>query len=258
MKKIEELKIIERNHHEHFKFFPERLGFNMHEMYGASVINCGFGTSMFNIVYGTPFAGVDFKDNVKKIKEIFNGRAFAWWVPESERNPKLTNALLDAGLRIETIEYVMICDLSVIDDGLTLKQKTNLVIKQCKDTKDLQDFIWVLEPYDKSAKTFYQKIEDKDLDDKEKLFVGYIDGRPVTIAILFVSELSVGIFGLITRDEECKKGYGNDMMRFLLKKAKDLGRQHATLSASSDSGFRIYERLGFSKIGEFECFEFRN
>lgn len=30
-----------------------------------------------------------------------------------------------------------------------------------------------------------------------------------------------------------------------------------TLSASSDSGYHIYERLGFSKAGKFECFEYK-
>ena len=46
------------------------------------------------------------------------------------------------------------------------------------------------------------------------------------------------------------------MMQYLLNLAKKNGKKYATLSASSDSGHRIYEKLGFKNIGEFECFEY--
>lgn len=43
----------------------------------------------------------------------------------------------------------------------------------------------------------------------------------------------------------------------LMKTVKDNDCWFVTLSASSDSGYRIYERLGFHKIGEFGCFEYK-
>jgi ribosomal protein S18 acetylase RimI-like enzyme len=91
----------------------------------------------------------------------------------------------------------------------------------------------------------------------EKLVVGYAYGKPVSIGILFVSVDSAGIFSLVTSEDFQGKGYGTDMMVFLMKIAKDYGCHSITLSASSDSGYRIYERLGFSKLGEFECFEYK-
>jgi hypothetical protein len=42
-----------------------------------------------------------------------------------------------------------------------------------------------------------------------------------------------------------------------LKTAKENICEFVTLSASSDSGYRIYERLGFRKVREFECFEYK-
>jgi hypothetical protein len=47
------------------------------------------------------------------------------------------------------------------------------------------------------------------------------------------------------------------MMSYLLGYAKRSRSLNVTLSASSDSGYRIYERLGFKKVGEFECFEYK-
>lgn len=54
-----------------------------------------------------------------------------------------------------------------------------------------------------------------------------------------------------------RKGYGTDMMVFLMKIAKDCGCHSVTLSASSNEGYGIYERLGFPTVGEFECFEYK-
>ncbi|MCB1213708.1 MAG: GNAT family N-acetyltransferase, partial [Chlamydiia bacterium] len=66
---------------------------------------------------------------------------------------------------------------------------------------------------------------------------------------------SGGIFGLITAQSARNKGFGTDMMRFLFRALREQGCRYATLSASSDSGYRIYEGLGFTKIAEFVCFE---
>ncbi|MCA4774280.1 hypothetical protein [Wolbachia endosymbiont of Mansonella perstans] len=45
------------------------------------------------------------------------------------------------------------------------------------------------------------------------------------------------------------------MITHLMDIARKIGVRHATLSASSDSGYRIYERLGFHMFGQFERFK---
>ena len=114
----------------------------------------------------------------------------------------------------------------------------------------------MLEPYDHYVSTFYEQMNDELLNANEKLVVGYANGKPVTIGILFISQNSAGIFSLITHEDSQGQGYGTDMMLFLIKFAKNMGCHSITLSASSDAGYRIYERLGFCKVGEFECFEY--
>ncbi len=248
-----DLAIIEQNHLSHFKFLPKALGFDVNETRGMHVINCGFGSSMFNIVYGVPADG-DLDVVVSQVKDSFKGQSFAWWIPESCKNSDFSAALLEAGLAIETIEHAMICDLK---DFIPSVPKTNLVIKEVLDQALLEDFIAVLEPYDDSVRSFHERINNSHLRSSEKLFVGYAEGKAVTIAILFVSVTSAGIFSLLTNEEAQGKGYGADMMAHLLYYAKCSGSLNVTLSASSDSGYRIYERLGFKKVGEFECFEYK-
>lgn len=246
-----QLKIIEQNHLGHFTYLPKNLGFDVHDVNGVAIINCGLPTSMFNIAYGSPKT---LTGAIHEIKRAFEGQPFAWWLPQSQHNLKVTKALVENSLIIETVEYAMICELTNVN---SFAQKTDLVINHVTNTTLLQDFISVLKPYDPHVSAFYGRIKDELLNANEKLVVGYASGKPVTIGILFVSGKSAGIFSLITREDSLRKGYGTDMMVFLMNMAKDHGCHSVTLSASSDSGYRIYERLGFSKAGEFECFEYK-
>jgi ribosomal protein S18 acetylase RimI-like enzyme len=244
------LNIIEKNHKEHFEFLPKLIGFNPLEENGVSLINCGLNSSMFNIAYGAPFKNSDFSI----IKNAFNTQPFAWWIPPSGHSPELTKILLENNFTLETAEHAMICDLKSISP---IAQKTKLTIKPVNDQTLLQHFIDVLEPYDPAAHIFYKMFKISDLLLNERLFVGYEDNRPATIAILFTHQNNCAIFSLITNEQDQGKGYGTDMMNYLLRTALENGNNYATLSASSDSGYRIYERLGFNKIGEFECFEWK-
>jgi ribosomal protein S18 acetylase RimI-like enzyme len=63
------------------------------------------------------------------------------------------------------------------------------------------------------------------------------------------------IFNLITSEDKRGKGYGTQMMDHLLTYTKNEYLSYATLLASSNSGYRIYQRLGFETLGQFECFE---
>lgn len=247
----DQLKIIEQNHLGHFAYLPKNLGFDVHEISGVAVINCNLETSMFNIAYGSPKA---FDFSIYEIKQAFRGQPFAWWIPQTQYNSQVTQALVANGFISETVEHAMICDLSNVTH---LVQKTGLVIQQVTNSVLLQDFISVLESYDSHVSAFYGRMNDELLLAAEKLVIGYTDDKPVTIGSLFVSGNSAGIFSLITKEEEQRKGYGADMMIFLMKIAQDHSCHSVTLSASSDSGYRIYERLGFFKAGKFECFEYK-
>lgn len=247
---VELVKTIERNHLGHFAFLPKHLGFDVREVDGVTIINCGLKTSMFNIAYGSPQVSMD---AICKIKQAFNGQPFAWWVPPSQHNPSITEELFRNGFVCETVEHAMSCNLLKVSPWTP---KTNLSIAHVVKHGMLKDFIHVLEPYDIQVSEFYGKVSEELLRSDEKLFVGYVGAQPVTIGILFVCGNSAGIFSLLTKEDARGHGYGADMMVFLMRIAKECGCHSITLSASSDSGYRIYERLGFIKIGEFECFEY--
>ena len=241
MTHAEQLKIIEKNHLDHFTFLPKNLGFDVREISGVTTINCGLQTSMFNIAYGSPKE----LDAIHEIKQAFVNRPFAWWIPPSVHNPEVTKALLTDGFIIENVEHAMICELS---DIKSFTSKTDLKITYVINNFLLQDFISVLESYDPHVQELYGKVTNELFNLDEKLIVGYANEKPVAIGILFMCNNSAGIFSLITKENARGNGYGADMMLFLMKTAKDHGCHSVTLSASSDSGYRIYERIGFFKV----------
>ena len=127
------METIENNHLGHFDYLPNNLGFDVHESNGATIIHGGLKTSMFSIVYGEPEdtgAGID------QIKSGFKGHPFAWWLPPSAHQPKMTKALLEKGFMIETIEHAMFGDLN---NGKSFAQKTDLLMTPVTSQKMLAD-----------------------------------------------------------------------------------------------------------------------
>ena len=244
------LHLIEQNHLGHFISLPKALGFEVYQKGTAYIINSSLATSMFNIVYGATNIAIE------QIIQQFQGQPFAWWIPASLKTPELTQRLTQAGLALETTEHAMICNLNTIQS--TQHKQSKLKIKQVQNNRDLQDFIKIIEAYDQLARKFYTQLNNSNFNSYcEQLFIGYANEQPVTIATLFLAQNSAAIFNLITINSQRRKGYGTDMMHHLLQVAKSQGVNYLTLSSSSDAGYNIYQTLGFSKIAEFECLEYK-
>ena len=262
------LKIVNDNHIGHFKCLPEAIGNATVEHDGLIVVRAkGMHSSTFNIVYGRPSVNEKNIDLIIRsiIDQDFGNDlpSFAWWWLKDidchkDFDSKLVDRLLAHGFFKQTSEMAMICDLSKSD---LVRTHQFLKISKVKDERSLEDFIQIIEPYDRVARSFYENLPLHLLEAlPERLFVGYpVDGqRPVTIGILYVNPdgSSAAIFSLLTEEAKRGKGYGSEMLWSLLVQAKSIGCQHVSLSASSADRYRIYERAGFHCVGEFECLEY--
>ncbi len=245
-----DIRKIEQNLVGHFKYLPRLLNCEVKLAHGATIINSGLNTSMFNIV-----CEADLKEeSIEDVIAEFKGQNFAFWLGPSSRPLNLAQILKEFGFVSETTEHAMMCDLSFLQGSSFAEE---LEIKLVDDERLLQDFISVLEPYDTSVRAFYERLTDLSISEKEQLFVGFKAGIPVVISILYYDGDVAGIYSLLTKEEARGNGYGSEMMRYLLTLAKEKGFAFTSLAASSDDGFRIYERLGFKALGIFECFERR-
>jgi ribosomal protein S18 acetylase RimI-like enzyme len=248
---------IEKNAFEYFAYLPKMLGFKVAHMSHATIIDCGLGSSLFNIVCETQLQQANFEKEIQQTIDMFEGQSFAWWLGPSSIPKNLGSALQKKGFLRETTEYAMLCDLKQIDQRTPTH--STCTIHCVETTQTLQDFISILEPYDQSARSFFEKIHNPINQTSQKLFVGYEKNQPVIIGTLYlgVEKDTASIFSLLTQEDKRGKGYGKTMMHHLMRYAKENGFASVSLSASSDSGFRLYEKLGFKVMGLFECYEWQ-
>lgn len=252
-----ELKKVEHSAIGHFKYLPQLLGFSVKKMLGSTIINCGH-SSMFNIVCDSNFAEEEADEIIKQIIKEFDNLPFAWWFSPLTNPANLEKILIAYGFIVETTEYAMICDL---EHFVPYTKKTpDFNIKMVSTFSDVEDFISVLSEYDDNAKAFYSKLTDPVLSLQEKLFVGYEKKIPVIIGLVYLDEDldTSAIFSLLTKKNARGRGYGHLMMNKLMEFAKQNDKKFISLSASSDAGFRIYERLGFKTVGLLKCLEWTN
>ncbi|TMK72377.1 MAG: GNAT family N-acetyltransferase [Actinobacteria bacterium] len=78
-------------------------------------------------------------------------------------------------------------------------------------------------------------------------WLGRVDGQAVCAAISYETDRAVGIFGVTTVVPARGRGYATALMRraILVESGKP-----AVLNTDNDVAMRVYERLGFQRIGE--------
>ena len=249
-----DFKEIENNLFSKFLYLPKILGYEVIENKENILINSGFNSSMFNIVCATRFSEENYKKQVAKIINHFNGKPFAWWLGPSSLPKGLGKYLLELSFIKETNEYAMLCDL---EDYISPIKSIAARVELATTKKHLEHIAKIMGFYDDNAKIFYNNsdiLEDK-VQEKNPLFIAYLDNQPVATGELHFNKNLAGIFGLITNKEHRGKGIGSAMIHYLINYAKGNGIKQICLSASSDEGFSLYKKFGFNTIGMYECFE---
>lgn len=95
-------------------------------------------------------------------------------------------------------------------------------------------------------KAYFELYKNKGFESHQlwRLFVGMVDGIPVSCARLFCTNDVAGIFHVATIPSARGKGYGSAVTTTALEEAKKIGCKLAVL-ASSPAGYNVYHRLGF-------------
>jgi predicted GNAT family acetyltransferase len=80
-----------------------------------------------------------------------------------------------------------------------------------------------------------------------RIFVGRVNGEPVTGAMAYVSDDVVGIYDVATPPEHRRRGYGEAITKAAIAAGQDVP---AWLDPS-DMALPMYRRIGFEPIGRY-------
>ncbi|MDR0773487.1 MAG: GNAT family N-acetyltransferase [Wolbachia pipientis] len=254
LNKQEIIKNMENNIYKKLQYIPSKITtMSIGKIGQTLLVSSGMPSDTFNTAYGGVITS-ELADNVMKYY-LNEKMPMAWWIgPSSAQNSNLEVSMKSAGFVHDELDVGMYCDLQDLSlDEYSLPAE--LFIKQCVNAKDFADFGDVLasifDPVDEHVKMFYRKVSNLSKSERVnlKLFIGYVDDKPVSTGGLFLTEVA-GIYDISTRPEMQKKGYGSAMFYTSLKFAKNKGVKYGVLQASQD-GLNIYKRFGFEEICEF-------
>jgi ribosomal protein S18 acetylase RimI-like enzyme len=246
------MQALEDNMSNKFAYLPKRSGEMTVTENAITVINTHYSSDIFNIICKTKTHHII---QLQQAISIFKNEnlPFAWWTG-------LKDEPHDLGVYLETLQLRQTeteLGMAVLLSELKPKEKYhNLEIQYVNNESLLKDFVKVLTelvPTDKTAiEKFYFATQKYILHKASalKIFIGYLNNKPIATAALFNDSGVAGIWDIMTLPETRFKGIGTDMTLHALNEGKKLGLSVGVLTASDEGQF-VYKKLGFESLQSF-------
>lgn len=137
----------------------------------------------------------------------------------------------------------------------TQNTTSNFQVKLIQNKSNLREWLTIVEAelmgnQPLNADVFNNLLENKDC----YFFLGYEGKQPVATSFLFVKEKSAGVYLVSTKKSYRKKGFGQEITRQCLLKAKEFKCEHVHLQATK-LGTGVYKSLGFVNQGAIGVFK---
>lgn len=244
---------LEDNMSGKFAYLPALV----HDMFvreseGVTLINSNESSDMFNIICKTQ------ANNLPELQQAINffndeNLPFSWWVGFKNEPMTLSEQLATLHCAKTENELGMAIVLSELPEKLIYP---HLMIQQVDNEIQLNHFVKVLTdliPDEKiPIENFYSRSKKHLLTEKSllKLFVGYLNDKPVATSALFCYAGVAGIWDIVTLPDARRKGIGTDMTLHALSAGKNCGFLVGVLTASDEGQF-VYRKLGFKPMQQF-------
>jgi GNAT superfamily N-acetyltransferase len=100
-------------------------------------------------------------------------------------------------------------------------------------------------------------VDDPERGAQNRMFTGYVGGRPVATSSLVLTERVAGVVSVGTARTARGHGYGTALTWHAVQEGQRLGADVAYLAATS-MGFPVYEKMGFRKVAEYPAWAVRS
>lgn len=213
---------------------------------GLRLFATGVDSSSLNVVIDNRHDQEINEETIQKISGFFekSNVPWSWFITDLKKSKEIEQQ--DFQLLYETPS--MYFDLSAILPEL---DANNIDIRSADD----ELFEWIVPLQDGFPSTdnceIYRRLNaklQKSGEDKLQHFIVYCNNEPASAGTLFLSQNSVMIHNLATRNKYLRQGFGTALTLHMMSIAKKAGYKHCFLD-SSDEGFNLYTRLGFKMYG---------
>jgi ribosomal protein S18 acetylase RimI-like enzyme len=206
---------------------------------------------IFNSVYMSYFSEDNLDQRVKEVLSFYSSRShlpMAWAITPNCQPKDLSKALENQGFTPIAKAPGMFLNLDQLSGAIAADSLHKII--QVSNIEQLSQWLIPLQAsFALSAsviESFFELFSHQGFGEHLpwRLFVGMVDGKPVSCARLFCAAGIAGIYHVATAPESRGNGYGTAITMASLQAAKHLGYKTAILT-SSPSGYSLYRRLGF-------------
>lgn len=246
---------LEQNLFAYFRSMSAVPGGALHEGETLSYHDACQPAPLLRGVWNARLAPEQMDAAISEMQDWFTGRGsdfVAWWF-NSHTAPELLQRLETRGFEMDYSAPGMALDTATLSKTLTLPD--GLEIVRARDEKTLADFSTVIYKSYKdrgmaleSAQAFEMATRALGVESAPwRIYVGYMDGKPVATNLAFNGGGVTGLFCIATLPDYRGRGIGAAVTLAPLYEA-DADAQYAVLF-SSKSGKPVYERIGFREVG---------
>ena len=203
-----------------------------------------------NMVYKTNFSSEQLEEKIEGVIQYFKdlNHPFVWFTGDQTRPTNLQERL------VSEYNFKMITNPGMYFNTKHLKEIEvieNLQILRVETKEQLEDWINVLlesfEMKHEGLRDFFLHWLEHKKVGSSSAFIGYYEGKAVSISAIYYGAGVAGIYCVGTIKEARKKGIGTAVTLAAVKEAKERGYEIVILH-SSEMGYNAYKRMGFEEV----------